>query len=50
MRAEVDSPTFLGGLWDREGVAMLHPGQARLGPKRACLDLGVRIYEHTRGR
>ncbi|MEV4917114.1 FAD-dependent oxidoreductase [Streptomyces tirandamycinicus] len=48
VRAEVDSPTFLGGLWDRQGVAMLHPARLAWGLKRACLDLGVRIYENTR--
>ncbi|MHC3821415.1 MULTISPECIES: NAD(P)/FAD-dependent oxidoreductase [unclassified Streptomyces] len=49
LRAHVDSPTFLGGLWDRRGVAMLHPAKLAWGLKQACLDLGVRIYEHTRG-
>ncbi|MFF8617026.1 MULTISPECIES: NAD(P)/FAD-dependent oxidoreductase [unclassified Streptomyces] len=49
LRAEVDSPTFLGGLWDRRGVAMLHPAKLAWGLKRACLGLGVRIHEHTRG-
>ncbi|MFJ8886964.1 NAD(P)/FAD-dependent oxidoreductase [Streptomyces sp. NPDC102402] len=49
VRAEVDSPTFLGGLWDRRGVAMLNPAKLAWGLKRACLDLGVRIHEHTRG-
>ncbi|OAR22421.1 FAD-dependent oxidoreductase [Streptomyces sp. ERV7] len=49
MRAEVHSPTFLGGLWDRRGVAMLHPAKLAWGLKRACLELGVRIYEHTPG-
>ncbi|MFH9292957.1 NAD(P)/FAD-dependent oxidoreductase [Streptomyces sp. NPDC017520] len=49
VRAEVDSPTFLGGLWDRRGVAMLHPAKLAWGLKRACLELGVRIHEHTRG-
>ncbi|MFJ5217687.1 NAD(P)/FAD-dependent oxidoreductase [Streptomyces sp. NPDC088354] len=48
VRAEVDSPTFVGGLWDRTGVAMLHPAKLAWGLKRACEDLGVRIYEHTR--
>ncbi|MFJ9635909.1 NAD(P)/FAD-dependent oxidoreductase [Streptomyces sp. NPDC101178] len=47
--AEVDSPTFLGGLWDRNGVAMLHPAKLAWGLKRACEELGVRIYEHTPG-
>ncbi|MFD8583615.1 NAD(P)/FAD-dependent oxidoreductase [Streptomyces californicus] len=49
LRAEVDSPTFFGGLWDRRGVAMLHPAKLAWGLKRACRELGVRIYEHTRG-
>ncbi|QHC25197.1 NAD(P)/FAD-dependent oxidoreductase [Streptomyces sp. GS7] len=49
IRAEVDSPTFLAGLWDRTGVAMLHPAKLAWGLKRACLSLGVRIYEHTPG-
>lgn len=47
VRAEVDSPTFLGGMWDKRGVAMLHPAKLAWGLKRACLDLGVRIYENT---
>ncbi|MFC5805717.1 NAD(P)/FAD-dependent oxidoreductase [Streptomyces formicae] len=48
VRAEVDSPAFVGGLWDRRGVAMLHPAKLAWGLKRACLGLGVRIYENTR--
>ncbi|MBM7441701.1 FAD-binding oxidoreductase [Streptomyces sp. HB132] len=49
VRGEVDSPTFLGGLLDRRGVAMLHPAKLAWGLKEACLGLGVRIHEHTRG-
>lgn len=49
VRAEVDSPTFLGGLWDRHGVAMLHPAKLAWGLKQACLDLGVRVHENTPG-
>ncbi|MEO3766546.1 FAD-dependent oxidoreductase [Streptomyces sp. B5E4] len=49
VRAEVDSPTFLGGLWDRDGVAMVHPARLAWGLRRACLEAGVRIYEHTPG-
>ncbi|MFJ5234860.1 NAD(P)/FAD-dependent oxidoreductase [Kitasatospora sp. NPDC088391] len=47
VRAEIDSPTFLGGVWDREGVAMLDPARLAWGLKRACLSLGVRVHEHT---
>ena len=49
VRAEVNSPTFLGGLWDRRGVAMLNPAKLAWGLKEACRGLGVRIYENTRG-
>ncbi|MBT2491116.1 FAD-dependent oxidoreductase [Streptomyces sp. ISL-96] len=49
VRAEVNSPTFVGGLLDRRGVAMLNPAKLAWGLKRACLGLGVRMYEHTRG-
>ncbi|MFI1963558.1 NAD(P)/FAD-dependent oxidoreductase [Streptomyces pathocidini] len=48
VRAEIDSPTFLAGAWDRTGVAMLNPARLAWGLKHACLDLGVRIHEHTR--
>ncbi|MER7472423.1 FAD-dependent oxidoreductase [Micromonospora sp. NPDC000018] len=48
VRAEVDSPTYLGGLWDRDRVAMLDPAKLAWGLRRACLDLGVRVHEHTR--
>ncbi|MFI2352319.1 NAD(P)/FAD-dependent oxidoreductase [Streptomyces sp. NPDC019443] len=49
VRAEVNSPTFLGGLWSRRGVAMLHPARLAWGLKQACTDLGVRVYENTQG-
>ena len=47
VRAEVDSPTYLGGLWDREGCAMLDPARLVWGLRRACLELGVRFYEQS---
>ncbi|MFJ5234665.1 NAD(P)/FAD-dependent oxidoreductase [Kitasatospora sp. NPDC088391] len=47
VRAQVDSPTYLGALWDKDGVAMVHPAKLAWGLKRACADLGVRIHEHT---
>ncbi|GAA3890834.1 FAD-dependent oxidoreductase [Streptomyces lacrimifluminis] len=47
VREQVASPTFLAGLYDRTGVAMLNPAKLVWGLKRACLRLGVRVYEHT---
>ncbi len=46
-RALVHSPTYLGARWDPDGVAMVHPAKLAWGLRRACLDVGVRIYEHT---
>ncbi|SCF34610.1 Glycine/D-amino acid oxidase (deaminating) [Micromonospora matsumotoense] len=48
VRAEVDSPTYLGGSWDADRVALLDPARLAWGLRRACLTLGVRIHEHTR--
>jgi glycine/D-amino acid oxidase-like deaminating enzyme len=47
VRAEVDSPTYVGGLWDREGVAMVDPARLAWGLRDACVRLGVRIAEHS---
>jgi glycine/D-amino acid oxidase-like deaminating enzyme len=47
VRAEVNSPTYLAGLWDADGCATLDPARLAWGLRRACLDAGVRIYEHT---
>jgi glycine/D-amino acid oxidase-like deaminating enzyme len=47
VRAEVSSPTYLGGLWDRNGVALVHPAKLAWGLRRACEDAGVRFHEST---
>ncbi len=47
VRAEVHSPTYLGGLWDPDGCATLDPARLAWGLRRACLDAGVRIYEDS---
>jgi glycine/D-amino acid oxidase-like deaminating enzyme len=47
MRAEVHSPTYRGGIWDRTGAAILDPGKLCAGLREAALRLGVRVFEHT---
>jgi len=47
VRAEVDSPTYLGGLWVKNGGALVDPAKLDWGLKAACLSLGVRIFEQT---
>jgi glycine/D-amino acid oxidase-like deaminating enzyme len=47
VRAQLDSPTYLAGLWDARGCAIVDPARLAWGLRRACLAAGVRIYEHT---
>jgi glycine/D-amino acid oxidase-like deaminating enzyme len=47
VRAEVQSPTYLGGLWDRDGCATVDPARLAWGLRRACLESGVRFFEET---
>jgi glycine/D-amino acid oxidase-like deaminating enzyme len=47
IQAEVHSPTYLGALWEVDGCAMADPARLAWGLRRACLDLGVRLYEGT---
>ena len=47
MRAEVASPTYLGGLWDRTGAALVHPGRLAAGLRDAAMRAGVRVFEHS---
>jgi glycine/D-amino acid oxidase-like deaminating enzyme len=47
VRAELDSPTYLGGLWDRSGCATVDPARLVWGLRRACLSAGVRFYENS---
>ena len=47
VRAQLDSPTYLGGLWDPDGCATVDPARLAWGLRRACLAAGVRVYEHS---
>ncbi|HEY6295284.1 MAG TPA: FAD-dependent oxidoreductase [Streptosporangiaceae bacterium] len=47
MRGEVDSPTYLAGVWDKTGSALVHPGRLAWGLAAACERLGVRVFEGT---
>jgi glycine/D-amino acid oxidase-like deaminating enzyme len=50
LRAEVDSPTYLGGIWDRTGAALVHPGRLADGLRAAVDRAGVRICELSPAR
>jgi glycine/D-amino acid oxidase-like deaminating enzyme len=47
VRAEVHSPTYQAGLWDRDGCALVNPARLAWGLRRACETIGVRLYEQT---
>jgi glycine/D-amino acid oxidase-like deaminating enzyme len=46
-RAQIDSPVFLAGRWDREDVALLQPARLARELARAARELGVRVFEHS---
>ena len=47
VRAELDSPTYLGGSWDRTGNAILDPARLAWGLMAAAEAAGVRFVEQT---
>jgi glycine/D-amino acid oxidase-like deaminating enzyme len=47
VRAQVRSPTYLGGLWLRDTTALVHPGKLGDGLRRAAVAAGVQIHEHS---
>jgi len=46
-RAELNSPSYLGGMWDVKGCAIVDPLLLARGLRRACLEAGVRIFEES---
>ncbi|WP_125611768.1 NAD(P)/FAD-dependent oxidoreductase [Specibacter cremeus] len=47
VRAEVNSPTYLAGLWHKTGTAMVHPAKLARELARACREAGVEIFENS---
>lgn len=47
LRAELDSPTYLGGYWRRRDEALVDPARLAWGLARACERAGVEIFEQT---
>ena len=50
VRAEIASPTFLAGRWERRSTALVHPGKLAVELARVAADLGVELFERTRVR
>jgi len=47
VRQELDSPTYLAGLWSKRSTAMLNPGKLAAELARACAEAGVEIFERS---
>ncbi|MGD0194440.1 MAG: FAD-dependent oxidoreductase [Candidatus Dormibacteria bacterium] len=47
MRSHVASPTYHGGLWIHDRTAIVNPAKLAWGLRRACIDAGVRIHDHS---
>jgi glycine/D-amino acid oxidase-like deaminating enzyme len=50
VRAQVNSPTYLAGLFEPHTCAIVHPAKLALELARACTEAGVQIFEHTPAR
>ena len=48
VRSRLNSPTYLGGLFDPDSVAICDPARLAWGLRDVALALGVRIYEHSK--
>jgi glycine/D-amino acid oxidase-like deaminating enzyme len=47
IQAEVASPTYLAGLWDKTDAGLVDPGKLAVGLADAALAAGVRIHERS---
>jgi len=50
VRRQVNSPIYLGGLWERESTALVQPAKLAIGLARHAAELGVEIFEHSVAR
>ncbi|MGV0806503.1 NAD(P)/FAD-dependent oxidoreductase [Mycolicibacterium setense] len=48
VRGELNSPTYLAGMWSTDSTALVHPAKLATGLARAATSLGVEIFEHTK--
>jgi glycine/D-amino acid oxidase-like deaminating enzyme len=47
LRAQVDSPTYLGGVWSRDSAALVDPARLCWGLARAAEEAGAVVYESS---
>jgi glycine/D-amino acid oxidase-like deaminating enzyme len=47
IQTKIHSPLYVGALFDHDGTALVDPARLVWGLEKACLSLGVKIYEHS---
>lgn len=47
IQSRVKSPIYKGALWDPDGTALVDPARLVWGLEKACISLGVKIFENT---
>jgi glycine/D-amino acid oxidase-like deaminating enzyme len=47
IQARIKSPIYKGALWDPDGTALVDPARLVWGLERACISLGVKIFENS---
>jgi len=47
VRSRINSPMYVGALYDSDGTALVDPARLVWGLEKVCLSLGVKIYEHS---
>ncbi len=48
VQARVHSPLYVGAIYDHDGTALVDPARLVWGLERACVALGVTIYENSK--
>ncbi|WP_458040651.1 MULTISPECIES: NAD(P)/FAD-dependent oxidoreductase [Bacteria] len=47
VRASVNSPTYLGGVWEKHSTALVHPGKLASELARVASEQGVQIFDNS---
>ena len=48
VQARVNSPIYVGALFDHDGTALVDPARLVWGLEKVCLSLGVKIFENSK--
>ncbi|MGC8509721.1 MAG: NAD(P)/FAD-dependent oxidoreductase [Acidimicrobiales bacterium] len=48
VQARIHSPLYVGAIYDHDGTALVDPARLVWGLERACISLGVTIYENSK--